>query len=78
MIGHLNWSKALAAAALVAGIAGTTLLYLFSDSQNAPHGWGSGPAMYARIRRRLPKVKLGYLLLLISFLLQGAALFAAD
>lgn len=58
----------------MAGVAGTALLYRFSDSQNAPQGWGSAPAMYARIARRLPKVKAGFLLLMLSFLLQGVSL----
>jgi hypothetical protein len=72
---HLAVSEAISGASILSGIAGTALLYVFTDPQNAPQGWGSGPAMYARIRRRMPWVKTGYGLLFLSFLLQGVSLF---
>lgn len=74
---HVTWSQGFAGSAIIAGILGTALLYRFSDSQSAPMGLGSAPDMYARIARRLPKVKAGFLLLMLSFLLQGASLAAS-
>jgi hypothetical protein len=71
---YLTIVQGIAAASILSGIIGTALLYHFSDSQNAPQGYGSGPAMFKRVAKRLPWVRAGFLLLMLSFVLQGGAL----